>query len=165
MSGWWAGKARQFRRYLTGRVATDERNALGEWLTPVQAALFEGMPRPDRRHGLDVVGSLRASGHGADTELLLAGLLHDCGKGPDVGLWPRVAWSLGERYGQRVLTVTGRMPGFAAPLARIRVHAAVSAEMALAAGCTPRTAELIRNQSAPLDASAGEALRLADEAN
>jgi hypothetical protein len=34
-----------------------------------------------------------------------------------------------------------------------------------AAGCSPRTVELIRNQDAPLDPDFGELLRLADEAN
>ena len=41
----------------------------------------------------------------------------------------------------------------------------VSPAMAAAAGCSPRTVELIRNQDAPLDADFGELLRLADEAN
>ena len=164
MSGWWAGKVRQFRRHLTGRVTAADRATLDHWLTQAQTVVFDAMPRADRRHGLDVVGALRSAGH-HDPELLLAGLLHDCGKGPTVGIWHRVAWALGERYGERVLSITRRLPGFAAAFDRIATHAERSAEMALAAGCTPRTAELIRFQSAPVDAVEGEALRLADEAS
>ncbi|MDQ3492168.1 MAG: hypothetical protein M3452_02765 [Chloroflexota bacterium] len=164
MGSWWAGKVRQFRRHLTGRVAPAQRDALAGWLTTAQLDLFDGMHPADRRHGLDVVASLRHAGH-HDSELLLAGLLHDAGKGPEVGLWHRVAWSLGERYGQTVRRVASRLPGFAVAFERIGQHAYRSATMARAAGCTPRTVELIRNQAAPLDPVHGEALRLADEAN
>ncbi len=164
MGGWWAGKVRQFRRHLVGRVAPAERRALAGWLTPSQLALFEGMHRADQRHGLDVVASLRAAGHD-DEDLLIAGLLHDAGKGPSIGLWHRVAWSLGERYGGRVTRGAQRLPGFTAAFERIGQHAQRSASLAQEAGCTPHTVELIRNQASPLDALHGEALRLADEAN
>jgi hypothetical protein len=122
------------------------------------------MHRADQRHGLDVVGSLRRDGH-TDRDLLLAGLLHDAGKGPTVGLWPRVAWSLAERYGPAIRRAAERIPGFRVALERIEHHAEVSAELALRAGCSPRVAELIRWQSTPGDDALGEALRLADEAN
>jgi hypothetical protein len=165
MTSWWAGKVRQFRRHLTGVVTTAEREALAGWLTPAQLALFDAMHRADQRHGLDVVASLRGDGHGDDRDLLLAGLFHDAAKGPGVGLMPRVGWSLGERYGRRVLTATGWLPGFGIAYDRLRDHADRSAEMALAAGCSAMTAELIRHQASPVDERAGEALRLADEAN
>jgi hypothetical protein len=145
-------------------VKRAERAALAGWLTPAQLALFDSMHPADQRHGLDVVTALRGGGH-EDPDLLLAGLLHDAGKGPAVGLWPRVTWSLGERYGSWVLTASGRLPGFAAAHDRLRDHPAESARLARAAGCSTTTADLIRNQAAPLDPVAGEALRLADEAS
>ena len=40
-----------------------------------------------------------------------------------------------------------------------------SADLALRAGCSERTAELIRHQSEPIDPDAGVALQLADEAS
>lgn len=160
--GWWAGKVRQSWRHSTGRVTAAERAALGGWLTAAQTALFESMPRADQRHGLDVVAALRTAGH-RDPELLLAGLLHDCGKGPSVRLWHRVAWSLGERYGTAISSLTARLPGFARAYDRIRLHAERSAELAVRAGCTPRTASLIRHQAEPMEPVLGEALRLADE--
>ena len=118
----------------------------------------------DRRHGLDVVASLRADGVD-EPDVLVAGLLHDAGKG-DTGVWPRVAYSLGQRYGAWVW----RVAGVAARVRRRRssgcaTHAETSAALAAAAGCSPRTVELIRHQDAPDDPEFGELLRLADEAN
>ncbi|MET1231451.1 MAG: hypothetical protein ABWY52_01215 [Candidatus Limnocylindrales bacterium] len=165
MGGWWAGKTRQFVRHLTGRVTPAERTALADWLTPAQLRLFGAMHRADQRHGLDVVAALRGAGHGDDRELLLAGLLHDASKGPTVGVWHRVAWSLGDHYGTAVERALARLPGFGSAFGRLRDHAVRSAELATAAGCTPRTADLIRHQAEPADPVAGEALRLADEAS
>ena len=165
MSGWWAGKARQFVRHLTGRVTPDERAAVAAWLSPAQLRLFEAMHPADQRHGLDVVAALRAAGHGGDPELLMAGLLHDASKGPTVGVWHRVAWSVGEHYGPTVARPLARLPGFRVAFDRLRDHADRSAELAVAAGCSARTADLIRHQAEPADPVAGEALRLADEAS
>jgi hypothetical protein len=117
----------------------------------------------DRRHGLDVVATLRANGV-SDTEVLLAGLLHDAGKG-DTGVWPRVAYSLGQAYGAWIWRLAGVLPGFRHPLARLREHAESSALLAERAGASPRTVELIRHQDAPIDPDAGRQLQLADEAN
>lgn len=163
MASWWASKARQFRSHLRARVATEERSALAGWLTPVQLAVFDGMHVADRRHGLDVVATLRASGV-TDPEVLLAGLLHDGAKG-DTGIWPRVAFSLGQQYGTWIWRLARFVPGWSMALYRLRVHAAASADVALAAGCSPRTANLIRHQDAPIDPDAGRLLQLADEAN
>lgn len=164
MSSWWAGKTRQFVRHLTGRVAAAEHTELESWLTPAQLELFDRMHRADRRHGLDVVRSLREQG-ADDPDLLLAGLLHDCAKGRQVGVWHRVAWSLGDRYGVRVRRATAWLPGFDEAFRRIDEHAERSADLALAVGCSPRTAELIRHQEEPTDDELGAALRLADLAN
>jgi hypothetical protein len=160
---WWAIKARQFRAHVRARVSPAERSALVDWLSPAQLDVFDAMPVADRRHGLDVVARLRADAV-TDPELLLAGLLHDAGKGPGVGLWPRIAWSLGEAWGPWVVRLAGRLPGFAPALDRIRDHAEVSAAMAAAAGCSARTCDLIRYQADPQDPGAGMQLKRADEA-
>jgi hypothetical protein len=163
MASWWAGKVRQFRTHLRASVSPGERAELAAWTTPAQLALFDTMHVADRRHGLDVVASLRAEG-GTDPDLLLAGLLHDAGKG-DTGIWPRVVYSLGQRYGTWIWSVGRRLPGFAAALERLRTHAETSAALALRAGCSARAADLIRYQDDPRDPVAGVALRVADEAN
>jgi hypothetical protein len=163
MASWWADKSRQVGRHLRARVARPEREALVAWLSPAQSAAFDAMHVADRRHGLDVVARLRLEGV-ADEEVLLAGLLHDCAKG-DAGVLPRIAFSLGERYGPGFWRIAGLVPGWAPAIERLRVHAEASARVAAAAGCSPRTVELIRHQDAPVDPLMGELLRLADEAS
>jgi hypothetical protein len=162
-ASFWASKVRQFRAHLRARVAPAERAGLVDWLTPAQIALFDGMHVADRRHGLDVVATLRADGV-TDPEVLLAGLLHDAGKG-GTGVWPRVAHSLGQAYGAWIPRVASVLPGFRPALARLRDHAELSAGLATDAGCTSRTVELIRHQDAPVDPIDGRRLQLADEAN
>jgi hypothetical protein len=162
-ASWWGSKVRQFRTHLRARVRPGERAELATWLTPPQLALFDGMHVADRRHGLDVAATLRRDGV-TDPDVLLAGLLHDSGKG-DTGLWPRVAWSLGEAFGPWVLGVARAMPGGRAAIDCLAEHAERSAELAATAGCSPRTVALIRYQEAPRDPEYGELLRLADDAN
>lgn len=160
---WWASKIRQFRAHVRARVAAGERDALAGWLTPSQLALFDAMHVADRRHGLDVVATLRAD-RVIEPDVLVAGLLHDAGKG-DTGVWPRVAYSLGQRYGRWAWQVGSIIPRWGRAIEQLRVHAATSADLALGAGCSDRTVALIRDQDAPRDAEFGELLRLADEAN
>ena len=162
-SSWWGSKTRQFRAHLRAKVRPQERAVLAAWTTPAQRRLFDSMHVADQRHGLDVVASLRADGV-KDRDVLLAGLLHDAGKG-DTGLWPRVAYSLGQAYGPWVWSVAGVWPGMGASIGRLRDHADRSAVLAVEARCSPRTVELIRHQDAPTDPEFGEMLKLADEAN
>ena len=162
-ASWWAAKVRQFRAHVRARVAAGERAGLATWLSPSQLALFDTMHVADRRHGLDVVATLRAEG-ATETDLLVAGLLHDAGK-DQTGIWPRVIYSLGQAYGSWIWRLAGVVPGVRADLERLRDHAETSARLAAAAGCTLRTVELIRHQDDPHDAEFGELLRLADEAN
>ena len=160
---WWATKIRQTSRYVFGRVGAAERDALARWLMPEQLALFDAMHRADQRHGMDVVESLRRSGH-TEPDLLIAGLLHDAGKGRDLHLWHRIGWSLSYRH-RWLEPVIRRLPSFGRPFDIQRAHADVSAELALAAGCSERTADLIRHQAEPTDMVLGMALQLADEAS
>ena len=163
MASWWGSRVRQFRSHVTARVGVDERAGLVDRLSPAQMALFDSMHIADRRHGLDVVATLGSEGV-TDDDVLLAGLLHDAGKG-QVGVWPRVAYSLGQRYGSWVWGVASFVPGWRQALRTLQDHAETSATLAAAAGCSSRTVELIRHQDAPIDPVAGRALQLADEAN
>jgi len=115
-------------------------------LPPEAGELFRVMPRYDQRHALEVLRTLQAHGYD-DRDLLAAALLHDAAKsaGPRarVRLWHRVAFVL-------------------------RHHPELSARLALEAGCSPRTAELIRHhegQPDECDDPLLAALRAADEAN
>ncbi|TME12698.1 MAG: hypothetical protein E6I65_02765 [Chloroflexi bacterium] len=160
---WWVTKVRQTKRHLLARVSGRERQAAAAWLTPAQLALFDSMHVADRRHGLDVVAALRAGGE-TDRELLLAGLLHDAGKG-HTGMVPRILHALGQARITWPARAVGWLPGMTPAIQRLRDHADTSAQLAEAAGCPPRTVDLIRWQDAPRDPEAGERLRLADEAN
>ena len=162
-ASWWGSKVRQFRSHVRARVAPDERAALAGWVTPEQLALFDSMHIADRRHGLDVVATLRSQDV-SEEDVLLAGLLHDAGKGR-TGVWPRVAYSLGQAYGAWVWRVAGILPPMRVAIDRLRAHADASARLAERAGASPRTVDLIRHQEAPVDPDAGRLLQLADEAN
>jgi hypothetical protein len=163
-ASWWAGKIRQARRHLGASVAADERVALSAWLTPAQLGVFDAMHVSDRRHGLDVVAWLRADGI-ADPDVLLAGLIHDAGKG-DAGFVARVLYALSQAYGPWIRGAAMGIPPLGASMARLKAHAELSAALAAAAGCSPRTVELIRHQDDPdpLD-PAEQRLHLADEAS
>lgn len=160
---WWSGKVRRFRSFVAARVPDAERGRLAEWLTPAQLAVFDRMIVADQRHGLDVVAALRGEGI-TDADVLVAGLLHDAGKGA-AGVLPRIVHSLGQAYGTSIPGLIGRLPGMAETLSRLEAHPELSARIAEAAGCTTRTVELIRWQDDPRDLEYGERLRLADEAN
>ena len=162
-ASWWGSKVRQFRAHVRARVVPGERAGLATWLDPLQLALFDAMHVADRRHGLDVVATLRAEGVN-ETDVLVAGLLHDAGK-DQTGVWSRVVYSLGQAYGSWIWRLAGIVPGVRRDLERLRDHAETSAALAAAAGCSERTVELIRHQDAPADPEYGELLRLADEAN
>jgi len=162
-ASWWGNRARQFRAHLRASVRPRERLGLAAWTTAAQQGIFDAMHVADQRHGLDVVASLRALGV-TEADVLVAGLIHDAGKGR-TGVWPRVAWTLGERFGPWVWRVAARLPGFRASLARLRDHAGISADLAASAGCSPLTVDLIRHQASPRDGRYGELLRLADEAS
>jgi hypothetical protein len=159
---WWAGKARQFRAHLFARVTTEERRALAAWTTPAELALFNAMHLADQRHGLDVVAYLRHAGV-ANRDVLAAGLLHDCGKG-DTGWPPRVAWSLGERFGPWVHDAASRVPGWAGAMERLADHAQLSADAVAEAGLPPFAVALVREQDAPSDPQFGRLFHAADEA-
>ena len=162
-TSWWGSKVRQARAHVTARVAPAERAEVAAWLSPAELDLFAAMPVADRRHGLDVVARLRSYGS-RDPDLLVAGLLHDCGKGPQTRLRHRVGWSLGERHGTWVHRSLGTIPGFGAGLERMRTHAERSAELMAAAGASDRAVDLVRHQADPADPILGGLLLAADEA-
>lgn len=156
----------QFFGHLTARVsATDEELARG--ILPAGAwPLFDGMPVADRRHGLDVVARLLAAGRD-DRDLLAAALLHDAAKGHRMRVWHRVAGVLLEAASPRLL---GRLASpdpasWRHPFHLYLHHAGLSADAALAAGCSARTAAFIRGQASMADVQLAAALHAADEAS
>lgn len=136
-------------------------------MLPFDAArLFATMPVSDRRHALDVSGRLRSAGVD-DPDVLSAALLHDVAKGHHMRLWHRVAGVMLEATAPNLLRRLARSGrgswrhGFHLYLH----HAELSAEMAVAAGCGPRTAAFIRGTGAGDDARLQCALTEADDAS
>jgi len=147
--------------------------AIGRLLPPEGVALFYDMPLYDRRHALNVLRTLQQQGH-ADPDLLAAALLHDVGKtGSAAGrlrLWHRVLMVLAGALVPGLIDRLGREGGGLVGRAFFvqKHHAELGADLALKAGCTQATAELIRRHEMAgvpeLDAR-GVALRAADAAN
>jgi hypothetical protein len=156
----------QFVAHVRARVDPAEEALVERVLPPDAQALFGGMPVADRRHGLDVAQRLLASGHD-DRDLLAAALLHDAGKGHRLRLWHRVAGVLLEAFAPSALR------RLASPDPRSWRHAfhlylhhdAISAEMAVEAGCAPRAAAFIRGEPNETDAPLQAALKAADDAS
>jgi hypothetical protein len=161
--GWWAAKTRRVGAFLFGRVRADELAALDGLASTAQLALFRAMHRSDQRHSLDVIAALRAQG-ATEPDLLLAGLLHDCGKG-QTGLVPRIVYSLSQAYGGWVAAPFRLLPGVGEAIMRLERHAELSARLAATVGCSARCVDLIRHHVAPRDPDLGRLLHLADEAS
>src|SRR4029453_15779532 len=111
-------------------------DGLTTWLTPAQLTMFDSMHVADGGHRPGVVAAPRADGV-TGPDVLGAGLLHDAGKG-DTGVGPRVAFSLGQRYGRWVWRAAGLLPGWGAALNRLETHAVTSGDLPPAAGCAPQ---------------------------
>ena len=154
----------QFIGHLTARVDPGEIERARPLLPDTAWALFSGMPTADRRHALDVAARLAAAGQ-RDPDLLAAALLHDCAKGHRMRLWHRVAGVLLESASPRALArlASSEQGSWRYPFHLYLHHAGLSADAALAAGCSPRAAAFIRGASEPADASLAAALLQADE--
>ena len=156
----------QFIGHLTARVVPAEVARSRHLLPDAAWPLFAGMPTADRRHALDVAGRLLAAGQ-TDPDLLAAAMLHDVGKGHRLRLWHRVTGVLLAAVAPRALgsLASPDTRSWRHPFHIFLHHPAISAEAALAAGCSQRTADLIRGITEPSDALLLAALRRADEAS
>ena len=156
----------QFVAHVRARVDPSEEALVERVLPPSAQALFREMPTADRRHGLDVAHRLLASGHD-DRDVLAAALLHDAGKGHRLRLWHRVSGVLLEAVAPGTL---GRLASadprsWRYPFHLYLHHEAISAQMAVSAGCEPRTGDFIRGQPRATDAPLQAALKAADDAS
>ncbi len=132
-SSWWASKVRQFRSHVRARVGPDERAALADWLTPAQLALFDAMHVADRRHGLDVVATLRADGSATTRTCSSPGCSTTPARaGPGCGRGSRTRWA--SSTDAWVWRAAGVLPGWRLALDRLRDHAETSAALAGTAG-------------------------------
>jgi hypothetical protein len=162
-------RLRQFIAALTARLTLAERDLVAEILSPAELAVFERMPRYDRRHCLDVCTTLRAAGYD-DRLLLRAALLHDCGKVDDGGrpipLIYYGAFVVIQRLAPALYRWAARHGR--GPLRAFAVHAGHderSARMVAAAGGPPALVAILYDYSAQRTTEQTRALAWADEQN
>lgn len=154
----------QLVSHVRARVSPDDEALARRILPPGALALFARMPRADQRHGLDAAQHLLAAGHD-DTDLLAAALLHDAAKGHRLRLWHRITGVLLEALAPRLLArlASPQERSWRYPFHLFVQHGPMSANAALAAGCSVRCADFISGSSAELSLQA--ALHAADEAS
>jgi len=152
--------------HVRARVDPSEEALVERILPPSAQMLFREMPVADRRHGLDVAHRLLASGHD-DRDLLAAALLHDAGKGHRLRLWHRVSGVVLEAVAPGALRrmASPDPRSWRYPFHIYLHHEAISAQMAVSAGCEPRTGSFIRGQPRETDAPLQAALKAADDAS
>jgi len=140
--------------------------AQAERILPASAwPLFVAMPVADRRHGLDVAQRLMAAGID-DPDVLCAALLHDAAKGRRLRLWHRVSGVLLEALAPRLLErLARRDPSERNAYYLYLHHGDLSAQAALRAGCSQRTAAFIFGNVSSADAGLATTLHEADEAS
>jgi putative nucleotidyltransferase with HDIG domain len=162
----------QFLQALTARpLTTAEQEEVAAILSSAQQTLFSQMSTTDQRHSLNVARTLIATG-ATVRDLLVAALLHDVGKSRhQLYLWERVMVVVIRAFGPSAAARWGHHPsnGWRRPFVIYQQHPHWGAEMALAAGCSPLTVDLIREHHdrdrARADSSLLRSLQQADSAN
>lgn len=149
-------RMRQFFGALRPRVTADDRAAAYGWLNPPLQRVFESMTVRDQQHGIEVYHRVQAETPD-DAPLLVAALLHDCGKG-HVLLRHRVAFVLVQAVAPSLVARSSSETGagWRAAMWRLLHHPSLGADMAARAGAPADAVRLIRQQ----DASSADDRRL-----
>lgn len=140
-----------------------DRSSL-HYLSPMQRARFEQMPAFDQQHLCRVANHLIAHGV-TDSDVVVAGLLHDIGKcdgGYCVRLPDRVGKVLLKRCCPGLLRkiAAGYPNGRCKGLALTVRHPAIGAQTARDLGCSERTCWLIRHHESESDLDDADLARL-----
>jgi len=152
----------QFAQAICPVIAKEELAWAYSLLPPNAHALFTAQPLPEQRHALDVALDLEKQGI-EDPQLLIAALLHDCGKiKSPLKIWQRVAIVLLQKAPRIVWdTLAKSHRSFFSFLQTAEKHPEWGAEMALNIGLEQDIVELIREHHSP-KSSKGELLCQAD---
>ncbi len=92
-------------------------------LTDPERELFDAMERRDQRHAIAVLTKVRV--HTEDHDVLIAALLHDCGKGA-VPVWLRILKVVSPTCFPASLTLTRRRAGSTPPIACTHTRASAN---------------------------------------
>jgi len=160
-------RARQFRLALFGPWPAVPNEALDPYLSPALIAIFRRMTPSEQAHSAAVLRRLQAAAHN-DPDLFVAALLHDVGKLPfPLSVLDRVLIVLGKRFFPRTAERwgEGEPRGLRRPFVVAARHAGWGADLAAAAGASPRACDLIRRHQdfSPTDDALLAALQQADD--
>ena len=151
-------RTRQVYHALWPRIAIEELTFAEQLMTPAEARLFRAMERRDQRHALEVMNRLRERTDNRD--VLIAALLHDCGKG-DVPVWLRILHvavpSFGRTFGRE------GDEGWRGAAFRLHRHVEISAALVRGAGCSELTVHLVGGTHRPGEAHLARMLYEADD--
>ncbi len=154
-------RSRQVWHALRPRIDDDELAEACVLMSEQEARIFFSMQRRDQRHALEVRHRLLELGS-EEHDLLIAALLHDCGKGA-VPVWLRIAW-VAWPQAVRVLAKDGAT-GLRGAAYRLINHPSLGARRAEAAGSGPTTVRLIEGKALASEQGLAELLRAADDAS
>jgi hypothetical protein len=154
-------RSRQVLHALRPRIDSTELAQACVLLNEGEARIFFSMQPRDQRHALEVAQRLRDAG-ATNQDLLVAALLHDCGKGA-VPVWLRIAWVAMPGL-VRAIAKEGTT-GLPAAAYRLINHPALGGRRAEAAGSSPTTVRLVEGHPTADEAPLAAQLRTADDAS
>jgi hypothetical protein len=146
-------RVRQFAGALRPRVTARDRTDAYAYLSAPERNVFESMTLRDQEHGIAVMRRVRDECGDADHALIVAALLHDCGK-QHVTLWHRVLHvAIPDVIERHIAAESGA--SWRRALWRLFEHPRLGAEMVAAAGSGPEVVRLIAEQEADADPADG----------
>jgi hypothetical protein len=163
-------RTRQFWQALGSAPSSDDMALVSTLLAPPQQMIFQRMHRSEQAHSLRVLQVLLDQRE-EQKDLLVAALLHDVGKSRfPLHLWERVVIVLtgvvcpecSKRWGERVIEDEQAPRGWRRAFVVAEEHPAWGAEMALKAGCSQLTVNLIRRHQDIIPSSSINDLNLED---
>jgi len=152
-------RSRQVWHALRPVIDTTELAEACAILSEEEARIFFSMQPRDQRHALEVTHRLRQMGV-EEHALLIAALLHDCGKGA-VPVWLRIAWVAAPGLVRKVAREDA--PGMRGAAYRLIYHPSLGASRVEAAGASATTVRLIAGKALPSEETLAVLLRTADD--
>ena len=152
-------RSRQVFHALRPRLDLAELAFARSLLTEPEQRLFDAMELRDKRHAIAVLTNVRA--HTDDHDVLVAALLHDCGKGA-VPVWLRILKVVSPAALHRVARAEPRI-GWRHAAYRLANHELIGEALARDAGVSEGAIRLIANRPAAQDLWKATILEAADD--
>jgi len=142
-------RIRQFWQALMPKISSKELNWALDILPSPAIPLFLAQSLAEQRHALDVTLDLWSASR--NPNLLIAALLHDCGKSKNpLNVWERIYIVLLQRAPRKAWDFFLRCsPFFSSPLYTAEKHPTWGAELALNIGLDVEIVELILHHHSP----------------